>query len=215
MAEILRAVKGMNDIFPASVPRKASETLPTSNMWQWFEAHRALGAAALRLPEPDDAHRRADGAVRARHRRGDRHRREGDVFLRGLDERRQAHAAPRVHRRHRARRHRAQRAVQRPAAPVVHRPAVPPRAPAEGPLPPVPPARRRGAGLRRPRRRRRADPAHARAAARAGPEGGRAHPPRDQQPGPAGRARRAPRRAGRRISRPTPRCWTRTRGAAC
>ena len=37
MAEILRAVKGMNDIFPASVPRKASETLPTSNMWQWFE----------------------------------------------------------------------------------------------------------------------------------------------------------------------------------
>jgi histidyl-tRNA synthetase len=38
MAEILRAVKGMNDIFPASVPRKASEALPTSNLWQWFEA---------------------------------------------------------------------------------------------------------------------------------------------------------------------------------
>src|SRR3954464_7604298 len=38
MVEILRAVKGMNDIFPASVPRKASETLPTSNMWQWFES---------------------------------------------------------------------------------------------------------------------------------------------------------------------------------
>ena len=37
MAEILRAVKGMNDIFPAAVPRKASETLPTSNLWQWFE----------------------------------------------------------------------------------------------------------------------------------------------------------------------------------
>ena len=37
MAEILRAVKGMNDIFPACVPRKASETLPTSEMWQWFE----------------------------------------------------------------------------------------------------------------------------------------------------------------------------------
>jgi histidyl-tRNA synthetase len=37
MAEILRAVKGMNDIFPASVPRKASETLPSSTMWQWFE----------------------------------------------------------------------------------------------------------------------------------------------------------------------------------
>jgi histidyl-tRNA synthetase len=38
MAEILRAVKGMNDIFPASVPRKASETLPTSDLWQWFES---------------------------------------------------------------------------------------------------------------------------------------------------------------------------------
>ncbi len=37
MAEILRAVKGMNDIFPASVPRKATDVLPTSNMWQWFE----------------------------------------------------------------------------------------------------------------------------------------------------------------------------------
>lgn len=37
MAEILRAVKGMNDIFPSAVPRKASETLPTSEMWQWFE----------------------------------------------------------------------------------------------------------------------------------------------------------------------------------
>ena len=31
------AVKGMNDIFPASVPRKATEVLPTSNLWQWFE----------------------------------------------------------------------------------------------------------------------------------------------------------------------------------
>ena len=37
MAEILNAVKGMNDIFPASVPRKATDVLPTSNLWQWFE----------------------------------------------------------------------------------------------------------------------------------------------------------------------------------
>jgi len=37
MAEKLSAVKGMNDIFPACVPRKSSETLPTSEMWQWFE----------------------------------------------------------------------------------------------------------------------------------------------------------------------------------
>lgn len=36
MAEILRAVKGMNDILPASVPR--SERLPDSALWSWFEA---------------------------------------------------------------------------------------------------------------------------------------------------------------------------------
>ena len=32
----LRAVKGMNDILPAGVPR--SEKLPDSQLWQWFEA---------------------------------------------------------------------------------------------------------------------------------------------------------------------------------
>ena len=47
--------------------------------------------------------------------------------------------------------------------------AVPPRAAAEGPLPPVPPDRRRGARLRRPGRRRRADPDVPRAAARPRP----------------------------------------------
>jgi histidyl-tRNA synthetase len=36
MAEILRAVKGMNDILPPSVPR--TEKLPDSALWQWFEA---------------------------------------------------------------------------------------------------------------------------------------------------------------------------------
>jgi histidyl-tRNA synthetase len=35
MAEKLSAVKGMNDILPASVPRK--EILPRSSTWQWFE----------------------------------------------------------------------------------------------------------------------------------------------------------------------------------
>ena len=35
MADILRAVKGMNDILPASVPR--TEKLPDSALWQWFE----------------------------------------------------------------------------------------------------------------------------------------------------------------------------------
>lgn len=36
MAEILRAVKGMNDILPASVPR--ADKLPDSGLWSWFES---------------------------------------------------------------------------------------------------------------------------------------------------------------------------------
>lgn len=36
MADILRAVKGMNDILPAGVPR--TERLPDSALWSWFEA---------------------------------------------------------------------------------------------------------------------------------------------------------------------------------
>ena len=36
MAEPLKAVKGMNDILPASVPR--TEKLPDSALWSWFEA---------------------------------------------------------------------------------------------------------------------------------------------------------------------------------
>ena len=36
MADILRAVKGMNDILPAGVPR--SERLPDSALWSWFES---------------------------------------------------------------------------------------------------------------------------------------------------------------------------------
>jgi histidyl-tRNA synthetase len=36
MADILQAVKGMNDILPAGVPRK--DKLPDSNLWQWFES---------------------------------------------------------------------------------------------------------------------------------------------------------------------------------
>lgn len=35
MADILRAVKGMNDILPASVPR--TDKLPDSALWLWFE----------------------------------------------------------------------------------------------------------------------------------------------------------------------------------
>jgi histidyl-tRNA synthetase len=35
MAESIKAVKGMNDILPASVPRK--DKLPDSALWRWFE----------------------------------------------------------------------------------------------------------------------------------------------------------------------------------
>jgi histidyl-tRNA synthetase len=38
MAEKLSAVKGMNDIFPATVPRRGDEKLPNTEMWQWFES---------------------------------------------------------------------------------------------------------------------------------------------------------------------------------
>jgi histidyl-tRNA synthetase len=43
MADILRAVKGMNDILPGSVPR--TERLPDSALWAWFETvvRRVLG----------------------------------------------------------------------------------------------------------------------------------------------------------------------------
>ncbi len=36
MSQALQAVKGMNDILPASVPRK--DKLPDSKLWQWFES---------------------------------------------------------------------------------------------------------------------------------------------------------------------------------
>ncbi len=55
------------------------------------------------------------------------------------------HPPPRKHRRRRPRLHRAQTRRDRPAPEaLLHRPAVPPRAPAEGPLPPVLADRRRG-----------------------------------------------------------------------
>ena len=37
MAEKLRAVKGMNDIFPASVPLKDDARVTNTDLWQWFE----------------------------------------------------------------------------------------------------------------------------------------------------------------------------------
>ena len=36
MADKINAVKGMNDILPASVPR--TDKLPDSALWHWFES---------------------------------------------------------------------------------------------------------------------------------------------------------------------------------
>ena len=88
--------------------------------------------------------------------RGHRHRREGDVHLR-RPQRREPRAAPRGDGGHRARGDRAQLPLQRADARVDRGPDVPLRAPAEGPPAPVPPVRRRGAGLRGAGRGRRAD----------------------------------------------------------
>ena len=87
-----RAVKGMNDILP-----------PDSARWEWFEdtvraLMRRYGYRNIRTPIVEPTR-----AVRARPGRSHRHRREGDVLLRRRDERRPADAAPRGHRRHRAR----------------------------------------------------------------------------------------------------------------
>ncbi len=59
--------------------------------------------------------------------------------------------------------------LRRPEAAVLHGPDVPPRASPEGPLPPVPPGRRRGAGLCRPGRGCRAHRDGARPVGRPGP----------------------------------------------
>ena len=109
-ARPLRAVKGMNDILP-----------PESARWEWFEDTVRALMRALRLPQHPHADRRADAAVRARPRRGHRHRREGDVLLHRQHERRRADAATREHRRRRARGGRALDALRRRQAAVLHR----------------------------------------------------------------------------------------------
>ena len=151
-------------------------------------------ARSLGLPQSAHADRRADVALRARPGRGDRHRREGDVLLAGRDERRSADAATGSHGGHRARHQRAQRAVQRPAAHLADGADVPPRAAAKGAHAPVSSARCRGPGPCRAGCRCRIDPDAARTVARTGPQRGRAHRARAQQPGPARRAQGASRR---------------------
>ena len=83
MATALQAVRGMNDVLPDDAP-----------LWERFEDTVRDVFRAVRLPQHPHADRRDDRALRARHRRGHRHRREGDVHVRGQAERRVADAAP-------------------------------------------------------------------------------------------------------------------------
>ena len=105
-----------------------------------------------RVRADDHADPRARRRVPARHRRGERGRRQGDVRLRGP--RRPADgAAPGGHRPHRPR---LRAAPPRAAVEgVVRRALVPAREPPARALPPAPPIGRRGTrpGRRRPRRR--------------------------------------------------------------
>jgi histidyl-tRNA synthetase len=110
----------MNDILPAEAA-----------LWEWFEARvrdwlRSYGYRNIRTPivEPTPLFVRG-------HRRGHRHRREGDVLLRGQLNG-EPDAAPGGHRRRGARGDRAQPALRRRRALWYMGPDVPPRAAAAG-----------------------------------------------------------------------------------
>ncbi len=165
----------------------------------------------LRLSKRPHAGRGTYCALRARHRGSDRHRREGDVHLR-RPQRREPHAAPGGHRRHRARRHRAQPALRRPDAGVDLGCDVPLREAPEGPPARVPPVRRGGARLRGPGRGRRAD-----RAARAPVEGARHRCRRValELHRRRGRSPRAPREDHRVLRGPRRGSSTKTRSGGC
>jgi len=81
----------MNDLLPAEAP-----------LWEWFEARvadwlRSYGYQQIRTPIVEYTE------LFGGHRRGHRHRRKGDVLLRGPAQRRAPDAASRVHRRRDAR----------------------------------------------------------------------------------------------------------------
>ena len=202
---IAARVKGMNDILPRQRASARHERHPAARLGA-LGVVRGQGAradGALRLPvnvrtpivEPTALFVRGLGEVT------DIVEKEMYSFD-GRDERRPADAAPRGHRRHRARDDRAQRALQRAAAPVDHRR----RCSATS-------GRRRAAtaSSTRSTSRRWASPGPdvdaelilmCRALlARPRPGRRQRRAARAQQPGPAGRAQRAPRRADRATSR--------------
>jgi hypothetical protein len=129
--ETPKRIRGTQDIF-GDEQRRFAHVLDT------FDRVRRLYCFQRRR----DSRVRGDRRVRPLDGRDQRRRLEGDVHVRG-SRRRFDHAASRVHRRHRPRvYHRGLAAIC--AAQAGHRgPGVPLRAPAKGPLPPVPPDRRR------------------------------------------------------------------------
>ena len=112
------------------------------------------GAPPVRLQAGRGADDRADAGVRAHHRRDHRRRLQGNVFVRG-PRRRIDHAPARVHRRHLPRLSERGLAAARAAEDRDPRLGVPLRAAAKGPLPRIPPARRRDHRRRRAPGRRR------------------------------------------------------------
>ena len=144
MADLIQPVRGMNDVLPADAP-----------LWDRVEGAAAELFAAYGYQRVRLARARADGALQPLDRRAHRHRLEGDVHVRRS--RRERHDAPGGDRRRRARRARQRTAAQPATEALVQRPDVPAREAAEGALPPIPSAQRRGARLRRARDRRGAD----------------------------------------------------------
>ena len=202
MATALQAVRGMNDVLPDEAA-----------LWEYFEdttrdVFRRYGYRNLRVPivEPTPLFVRAIGEVT------DVVEKEMYTFadkLNGDSLTLRPEATAGIVR----------AAIEhnltlRPAAARVARgPDVPPRAAAERPLSPVPPVRRRGAGLPRARRRRRAD-----GDARATLEGarpGRRHPSwRSTRSATRRSASRTAQRSSS-ISRGTPMRSTRIRSGGC
>ena len=92
----------------ARAPKGTADMLPdVARAWEHLHAHRPGALRALRLRADLHAALRAHRGLHARHRRGDRHRLQGDVHVRGQG-RPLAHAASRGHRERRSRGARAQ-----------------------------------------------------------------------------------------------------------
>jgi hypothetical protein len=71
ISQKIQSVRGMNDILPDE-----------AEFWDLFDETIRSWLKSYGLSSAAPADRRADAAFQACHRRGNRHRRKGDVFLR-------------------------------------------------------------------------------------------------------------------------------------